>query len=219
MLIEQHTIKTVFRSLVLSLVATVLTTSCGRQGPAAPPDTTPPSIIATQPGLVNNNVVAPDTSLTATFSEPVDETTITFMLGGGNDIIPCTISYSGTTAIFTPARVLDFDTLYTAMVSAGVKDLAGNPMPDNYLWIFMTGAASKDTTPPSVSATTPTNGAAKVIPNAALSATFSEVVNQQTISFVLSTGTTTVPFAMTYSGTTARSYTNRCRSRTFRRPR
>ena len=203
MLIEQQAIKTVSRFLVLSLAATVLTTSCGRKGPEAPPDTTPPSIIATQPGLVNNNAVAPDTSLTATFSEPVDETTITFMLGGGNDIIPCTMSYNGSTAIFTPARVLDFDTLYTAMVSAGVKDLAGNPMPDNYLWIFMTGAASKDTTPPSVSVTTPTNGAAKVIPNAALSATFSEAVDQQTISFVLSTGTTTVPCAMTYSGTTA----------------
>jgi len=202
MLTEQHAIKTVFRVFALSLVATVLTTSCGRKGPDAPPDTTPPSIVDTKPGVVNNNAVAPNTSLAVTFSEPVDETTIRFTLSGGNIIIPCTMSYSGTTTIFTPERVLDVDTLYTAMVSAGVKDLAGNPMTNDYLWFFTTGAAP-ETTPPAISATTPANGSKGLAVNASLSATFSEPVDQSTITLTLSAGGVPVPTTMSYAGTTA----------------
>jgi hypothetical protein len=48
------------------------------------------------------------------------------------------MSYSGTTAIFTPSTKFKPNTNYTARVSAGVKDLAGNAMMNDYFWSFTT---------------------------------------------------------------------------------
>ncbi len=192
------------RSLIASLVILLLclTTACGRKGPDAPPDTTPPTIIATDPGVTNSDAWPPNSAISVTFSEVVDQSTISFVLTTGTTTVPCTMSYSGTTATFTPLSPLSYNTLYTARVMAGIQDLAGNAMTNDDFWGFMTSAAL-DTTPPSVSANTPANNATNVVPNAALSVTFSEPVNQQTITFTLSAGGTTVPCTISYSGTTA----------------
>ena len=165
-------------------------------------DTIPPTVVSTTPR--NGDIgVMPNAALSVTFSEPVDSQTISFIMSTGSTTIPCTMSYSGgTTAIFTPLATLAYSTPYTATVSAGVKDLAGNPMPNSYIWSFVTSAAP-DTTPPGVIATTPQAGATNVAMNIAPSITFSEPVDQQTISFILSTGSTTIPCTMSYSGTTA----------------
>jgi hypothetical protein len=164
-------------------------------------DTVPPTIIATIPGNGDINVV-PNAALSVTFSEPVDSQTMSFILSTEGTTVPCTMSYSGgTTAIFTPKNILASTSSYTATVSAGLKDLAGNAMLNSYIWSFVTSAAP-DTTPPSVMATTPQAGASNVAANIAPSVTFSEPVDQQTVSFILSTGSTTVPCTMSYSGTT-----------------
>jgi len=168
---------------------------------SAAPDTTPPVITATSPaagatGVATN--IAPST----TFSEPVYQQTISFLLSSGSVTIPCTMSYSGITAIFTPLAALEYSTPYTATVRSGVKDLAGNAMPDNYIWSFVTSAAP-DITPPVITATSPAAGATGVATNIAPSATFSEPVDQQTISFLLSSGGTAIPCTMNYSGTSA----------------
>jgi predicted small lipoprotein YifL len=167
------------------------------------PDTMPPTIVATTPKNGDTGVM-PNAALSVTFSEPVDQQTISFLLSTGSATIPCMMSYYGTTAIFTPLSILASNTTYTATVSAGVKDLAGNAMPDDYSWGFVT-SASPDITPPAVIATTPLAGATDVAINIAPSITFSEPVDQKTISFLLSTstGSTTVPCTMSYSGTTA----------------
>jgi predicted small lipoprotein YifL len=169
---------------------------------SAAPDITPPVVIATTP-LAGANDVAINIAPSVTFSEPVDQKTISFLLSTstGSTAVPCTMSYSGTTAIFTPLATLAYSTPYTATVSAGVKDLAGNAMPNSYIWSFVTSAAP-DITPPAVIATTPRAGATGVAINIAPSITFSEPVDQQTISFLLSAGSTTVPCTMSYSGTT-----------------
>ncbi len=164
-------------------------------------DIIPPTIVATTPR--NGDIgVMPNAALSVTFSEPIDQKTISFMLSTGSTTIPCTMSYSGTTAVFTPLNILASTTSYTATVSAGVKDLAGNATLNDYSWGFVTSAAP-DTTPPGVIATTPQAGATNVAVNIAPSITFSEPVDQQTISFMLSTGSTTIPCTMSYSGTTA----------------
>jgi hypothetical protein len=138
-----------------------------------------------------------------TFSEPVDQQTISFLLSAGSTTVPCTMSYSGTTAIFTPLATLAYSTPYTATVSAGVKDLAGNAMTNSYSWSFETGTGI-DTTPPIVSAVTPTADATGVAVNAAPSVTFSEPVDSTTITFTLSEwGGATLPCTISYSGTTA----------------
>jgi predicted small lipoprotein YifL len=168
-------------------------------------DTIPPTIVATTPR--NGDIgVMPNAALSVTFSEPVDQQTISFMLSTGSTTIPCTMSYSGTTAVFTPLNILASTTPYTATVSAGVKDLAGNAMSNSYIWSFTTGIAI-DTTLPIVTATTPAVGATNVALNIAPSVTFSEPVDPTTITFTLTftlNGVVTkLPCTMSYSGVTS----------------
>lgn len=115
------------------------------------PDTTPPTVTAVSPGIGATNVPVTST-LTATFSEAIDNSTIntsTFTLkDSDNNSISGTVAYTGTTATFTPLSSLSYSTTYTAMITTGVKDLAGNAMAADYLWSFTTIAS--DTTPPSV---------------------------------------------------------------------
>ena len=56
-----------------------------------------------------------------------------------------TVAYTGTTAIFTPASNLEANTLYTATISTGARDLAGNALESAFVWSFTTGADT-DTT-------------------------------------------------------------------------
>src|SRR2546428_9404966 len=57
-----------------------------------------------------------------------------------------------------PSLTLLPNITYTATVTTGVKDLAGNALAGNYVWSFTTGAAP-DTTPPMVTSTDPANSA------------------------------------------------------------
>jgi hypothetical protein len=113
------------------------------------------------------------------------------------------MTYSGTTAIFTPSIWLSYSTQYTASVSAGVKDLAGNAMPNGHFWSFATSTAL-DMIPPSVISVTPAEGAAGVAVNIAPSVTFSEPVDPATITFTLSDSKgVAVTCTMSYSGSKA----------------
>ncbi len=68
--------------------------------------------------------------------------------------------------------------------------------------VFTTAGASGDTTPPTVTATTPAAGATGVATNSTVTATFSEAMNATSISaatFVLRNGSTVVPAAVSYN--------------------
>jgi len=163
------------------------------------PDTIPPNVVDTVPGNGDVNI-KPNAPIFITLSEPVSQATITFtLLSSGGVDVPCTTSYSGTNAIFTPQNTLSYSTQYTATVRAGLKDLAGNEMPDDYIWNFMTETTS-DTMPPSVIAMNPARGTNGVVVNIAPSVTFSELVDPATIIFTLSAGGVSVAGDMTYSG-------------------
>jgi len=108
----------------------------------AAPDTTPPTVTAVSPGIGATDVPITST-LTATFSEAMNASTIntsTFTLSGSSPVSG-TVSYAGTTATFTPSSPLAYNTTYTATITTGVKDLAGNAMAENYTWSFTTRAA------------------------------------------------------------------------------
>ncbi|KYC37736.1 hypothetical protein WA1_04250 [Scytonema hofmannii PCC 7110] len=119
------------------------------------PDTTPPTVTASTP--VNNTTgISISTTITATFSEPIDTTTInsnTFELRNANNtLVPATISYdaSNLTATLTPSSSLATSTTYTATLKGGstdprVKDLAGNALAQNYTWSFTTSNTSSVT--------------------------------------------------------------------------
>ncbi|MDD4962826.1 MAG: FG-GAP-like repeat-containing protein [Gallionella sp.] len=108
------------------------------------PDTLPPSVLSTNP-LSNSNTLAASSSISANFSEPIDPTTATastFRITDGTGLpVAGTVTYSGLTAVFTPTARLAPLTTYTATITNGVKDLAGNPLVSNYTWSFTTNAS------------------------------------------------------------------------------
>ncbi|MBC7883934.1 MAG: Ig-like domain-containing protein [Saprospiraceae bacterium] len=163
-----------------------------------------PTVISTDP--VNNATnVSPDKTISATFSVPMDPSTIngsTFTLKLGTATVSGTVTYSGTTAFLNPTTNLQPGTEYTATITTGAKNLAGTPLAANYIWTFTTSAA----TAPTVTSTDPLNNATGVSLNKTITATFSVPMDPSTINgttFTLKNGTTSISGTVTYSGTTA----------------
>ncbi len=40
--------------------------------------------------------------------------------------------------VFTPSRILDWNTWFTATITTGMKDIEGNSLEENYAWTFQT---------------------------------------------------------------------------------
>lgn len=192
-------------TVVKDLTGNALSSNYVWQFQTAALDITPPTVISTSP--VNSaTAVAINSSITATFSEPVDPATITtagvFTLMSGSTPVPGTVTYSGTTATFTPSASLATNTLFTATITTGVKDLAGNAMSLNYSWSFQTIVIPA----PTVSSTSPVPYAYAVALNSAVTATFSTQMNSATLtgtSFTVVGGTTPISGSVTYNGSTA----------------
>jgi hypothetical protein len=174
---------------------------------AASADLTPPTVTSTDPGNMGTNV-ALNKIIKANFSKSLNPATVnstTFLLKTGATNVTGTINYSGLTASFTPSSDLLSSTTYTATVTTGVKDLAGNAMANNYSWTFSTGLAS-DTVRPKVISTDPSNLASSVALDKIIKASFSESMDASTISsatFVVKQGSASISGIVSYSGTTA----------------
>ena len=163
-----------------------------------------PTVTATSPannatGVFLNKVV------TATFSVPMDPLTLTattFTLKQGTVSIAGAITYTGSTASFTPTNPLIAGTLYTATITTGAKNTVGTALANNFVWTFTTGTVAE----PTVISTDPLNLATGVALNKVVEATFSEAMDPLTITastFTLKIGTTVVAGAVSYAGTTA----------------
>jgi hypothetical protein len=94
-------------------------TGCGKETV----DSAPPvaSALAPAPGATN---VAVSGSVTATFSEPMNTTTVstsTFTLAGADGPVAGAVSYTatGSVATFTPSANLAYNTVYTATITTG----------------------------------------------------------------------------------------------------
>ena len=163
-----------------------------------------PTVVSTIPAN-GATAVADNTVISATFSRPMDPTTInavTFRLAGpGATPVLGTVSYSGSTATFLPNAILLPNTLYTATITTGAKDPTGNAQAANYVWTFTIDVS------PTVTSTTPANGAVAVALNTTVTATFSRAMDPTTITTTTFTltgpGVTPVAGAVTYTGTTA----------------
>jgi hypothetical protein len=114
---------------------------------AAPPDVTPPTIIFTTPasGVIS---VPTNATVNATFSEAMDPSTIsssTFTVAAsGVPSLTGTYAYDvpSRVATFTPSSLLQTFTLYTATITTGASDLAGNALAAGATpnpWTFTTG--------------------------------------------------------------------------------
>ena len=108
-------------------------------------DTTPPTVNSISPANTATGVT-PNTDVAAIFSEAMDPSSIsdqTFTLKeqGSLSKLGATVSYDPTTKKVTldPSADLTPNTTYTATLTTGVKDLAGNAMVQEKTWGFKTG--------------------------------------------------------------------------------
>ena len=130
-------------------------------------DETPPTVTAVAP-TADALDVAVDAIITATFSEGLDPATVntsTFELrDGGNNLVAAVVSYDNAsqTATLTPTGPLANGTVYNALATTGVTDVAGNALAGDYSWSFTTIAGPEANCPCSIwdVTATPTTAAA-----------------------------------------------------------
>src|SRR5580700_10885568 len=155
---------------ILVILSALLMVGCGRERSGF----VAPQVISTNPANLATGV--PVTQIvTATFNTPINPTTVntvTFTLAGpGGAALMGTVTYSGTTATFTPAANLLPSTTYTGVITTGATDPAGNPLATNFRWTFTTRTHPRGTS------TIPVNRAAGGPVNQKISPTFSEPMN------------------------------------------
>jgi streptogramin lyase/methionine-rich copper-binding protein CopC len=151
-----------------------------------PADTTPPQVVSVvpAPGTIG---VLPTTSVSASFSEAMDPASIsasTFVLVDQRGVaVPATVQYDANryVAVLQPAVPLAYSTAYTARISQGATDLAGNQLATAAVWGFTT-APAPDTVPPTVVATVPANGAVSAPADKPITITFSEPLDPRTVT-------------------------------------
>jgi hypothetical protein len=137
-----------FRTTALILTAAVLAGACGDDSPTdngtPGPLTALPTVTATTP-VSAATAVARNTEVTATFSEPMEASTInstTFTLSQGGFSVAGSVTYSGVIATFVPTTALTANTLVTATITTGAEDIGGDAMATARTWAFTTVATS-----------------------------------------------------------------------------
>ncbi|MEK6738615.1 MAG: Ig-like domain-containing protein, partial [Planctomycetota bacterium] len=163
-------------------------------------DFTAPTVSSTSPA---NGGAGVDVSsiITAAFIEEMDATTITtdtFTVNDGSSYIRGTVSYSDTTATFTPSGNLPSYTTITARITIEVRDLVGNALASDYAWSFTT---TGDFTVPTIRSTSPANGAAGVDVGSIITATFSEEMEASSITadtFTVNDGSSNISGTVSY---------------------
>ncbi|KAF0243522.1 MAG: hypothetical protein FD180_3306 [Planctomycetota bacterium] len=155
--IFKPTISLLFSTLFTATISTAVQDLAGNAMAAAyvwtfttgvSSDSTPPSVISTIP-MAGATGVPINSRVTAAFDEPMDSstfttTTFTFTLQTGSTPVSGTVvcPSPGTSASFIPDSDLAPGTTYTATVTTGVRDLAGNAMLFDYVWSFTTGTTA-----------------------------------------------------------------------------
>jgi len=159
-----------------------------------------PAVTLTSP-FTNEGGVLLNKVISAQFSMPMAPATLnatTFTLKLGTVPVLGTVSYSGTTVLFTPTSNLLPDVQYTATITTGAKSLAGMPMAADYVWTFSTGQV------PAVLSTDPLNNATSVAFNKIVSAKFNMAMDPLSLigtTFTIKQGTIPVLGTVTYNGT------------------
>lgn len=170
-------------------------------------DTTAPTVLFASP-VKGYTDVRVNQKASVAFSEEMDPATLngdTFTLKQGTAPVSGKVTATDTTATFAPARELEKGKVYTATVTTGAKDLAGNRLANGYEWQFTAGQAS-DTVAPTVTFTSPVKGATAAPVKQKVNVAFSENMDPATINsatFVVRQGTTPVAGKLTSTASTA----------------
>jgi outer membrane beta-barrel protein len=170
-------------------------------------DVTAPTVVFTSP-VKGDAAVHVNQKINVAFSEDMAQETLTaatVTLMQGNTPVSGTVTSTASSATFTPARNLEKGNAYTATITTGAKDLAGNKLAHNYEWGFTAGQVA-DTTAPTVSFTSPANGDTAAPVKQKVNAAFSENMDPVTITaatFTVKQGTTPVSGTVTSSASNA----------------
>jgi len=124
--------------------------------------------------VFNNEVNGETVSVTSFTLQGDDETAIMFDVSDD----PLT-----KTATLVPRSDLTNSTKYTATLTTGIEDKAGDSLVEDVVWTFTTGS-SKDTTDPELdaAATTPKHDETGVLRNVKLNIVFSEAIDPATVT-------------------------------------
>ena len=170
----------------------------------------PVPTVTTQSPTSGTSGVATSTTVKADFSKAMDATTLTTatvklnVAGAGGAAISGTVSYNSTDkrVTFTPASALSEGTAYTATITTGAKASDGTPLASAVSWTFSTVTPAA----PTVSATSPSNGATGVAPSSTVTVTFDSAMDSSTITSstfqLLTPSSAVVPATVTYNATT-----------------
>ena len=126
----------------------VVMAGCNSSDPVGVPDTVAPTVNSTNPASGATGVAV----ITATFSEAMmgsSISTASFAVSGPG-VTPVTgvVTYNASThmATFTPTSALALSTAFTATVTTGVKDVAGNALANDKVWTFTSSAGASNQT-------------------------------------------------------------------------
>jgi hypothetical protein len=128
-----------------SLAALVVIVGCN-SSPTGPADSFAPTVSSTNP----QNGAIGATVITASFSEAMNASTITtatFTVSSpGQAQVAGTVAYNRSTemARFTPTSFLAPNTVYTATITTGAKDVGGNALVNNFVWSFTTSMTTNN---------------------------------------------------------------------------
>jgi len=110
-----------------------------------PASDAPPTVSGTTPQNAALGV-AVASIVSATFSEPMDVTTLNgasfTVTATGSAPIDGLVTVSGNTATFTPSAKLSANTQYVATISTAATDTMGHPLAANYTWSFETATVA-----------------------------------------------------------------------------
>jgi Ice-binding-like/Bacterial Ig-like domain len=167
-------------------------TATATETPTPTPTPAPPMVVSTIP--VDAAIgVSVGSAVSATFTAAMNAATLdgtTFTVTGpGGVSVAGSVAYDGPsdTATFAPSSALAPNVTFIATITSGAEDLAGDALASDYVWSFTTRA-------PTVTFTTPAKSATGVPLNQQIGATFSEAMDDASI--------TTTTFTLTGPGAT-----------------
>jgi len=128
------------RLILGASVLLLVIAACGGGGGGDSSDTVAPTVSS------GTQVNAPRNQVVAIFSEPMNDATIhpsSFQLEDSTvTSVTGIVSYSGVRAVFTPTTQLANSSVYTATISTGAQDLAGNGLATDESWAITTASGN-----------------------------------------------------------------------------
>ena len=132
-------------TMVTSLLLAAFMVGCDNSSTDPEIDPDAPIIFSTSP-INNEQDVERNKVMEIVFDQAMNPSTInnsTITLWDGSTPVNGTVDYSGTTATFTSANVMEAQTAYTARVSTGATSTTGVALANNNEWSFTTGGSTE----------------------------------------------------------------------------